>query len=368
MNILFDHQAFSYQDYGGVSRYFLELYNALGADNEITVSVKFSNNELLEQLNQKGIPFFPKRNFIGKRYLMNMLNIPLSKRRIRQSNFDVFHPTYFDPYFIKVLKKPGIITVHDLTVDLFPQYFKSYDFAKRTNKEKCFKSVNAIIAVSENTKRDIVQLYDIPEEKIQVIYHGVNNNPKEINLSNLKFKINLVPKSYILYVGSRKGYKNFLFFVNSIGNLILKEKVKMVCIGGGEFNRQEIVEFRKMNIESNILYFDFSEITLNWLYQNALFFVFPSLYEGFGMPILEAFSNRCAVVLSDRSCFSEIAGDAAVYFEPDEKDSIIDTTRKMILDSSLRKKIIEKGGNRVKYFTWEKAAKETLKAYINVIS
>ncbi|QGY44446.1 glycosyltransferase [Maribellus comscasis] len=366
MKILFDHQAFSYQDYGGVSRYFVELYKIFSVENDVDFSVTVSNSEFLGQLNQKAIHFFQGRNFVGKRYAMNRLNIPFSKRKIRKGNFDVFHPTYFDPYFTKANKKPGVITVHDLTVDLFPEYFKSYDFAKRENKLKCFESVDAIISVSENTKKDIVELYNISPEKIHVVYHGVNQTLTE-TMSDPEKQIDLESESYILYVGSRRGYKNFLIFVKAVSLLLKKQNIHLVCIGGGAFNKEEIIEFTKLGVETNIKYVNFSDVKLKWLYQNALCFVFPSLYEGFGMPILEAFSNNCPVVLSNRSCFPEIAGDSAVYFEPDDTDSILSSVKELIENESKRNEIVEKGKNRLKIFSWEKAAAETLEVYKRII-
>lgn len=368
MKILFDHQFLSYQDYGGVSKYFFELYSHFIAENQVDIPIGFSNSDFLKSLNLSAHPFFPHKAFVGKRFAMNLLNIPYSRYKIKREDYDVFHPTYFSPYFVEINQKPSVITVHDLIYDLFPQYFKSYDFSKRSNKEKCFNAVDAIIAVSENTKRDLVKLYQIPEEKITVIHHGVNQSfVGDEELKQVEDELHLKSFNYILYVGSRKAYKNFLFTITSLHETLLKNKLKLVCIGGGAFSDIEINEFKCLGIDSLVMYIDFSEAALKWLYSNAFCFIFPSLYEGFGMPVLEAYANNCPVVLSNRSCFPEVAGEAALYFEPDDESSIAYSIDKLLDDSILRNELTRLGKERLKSFSWDRTASETLKLYRKII-
>jgi len=362
MKVLFDHQAFSYQDFGGVSKYYFELMRNFDRETKAEIALKFSNNEFASELGLKATPFFARKNFIGKRFIMNLLNKICLAPVIRTGNYDLLHATYFDPYFINLTSKPKVITVHDLTFDIFPQYFKSYDFSKYSNKAKCLEAADAIIAVSENTKKDIVRYYHIPEEKIHVVYHGVNKLEK-IEISN-----DGIPGKFILFVGNRSGYKNFGFFIQSISPLLLNENdLNVVCIGGGQFSEQEKSLFKLLGIFDQLKFVSFSEERLQWLYENALSFVFPSLYEGFGMPILEAFSNNCPVAVSNCSCFPEIAGDAALYFEPDNRDSILDVVSSLVYNSSIRESFKVKGAKRVEQFSWKKAAVETVNVYKNVL-
>lgn len=362
MKVLFDHQAFSYQNFGGVSKYYFELMRNFDLETKAEIALKFSNNEFALELGLKATPFFARKNFIGKRFIMNLLNKTCLTPGIRAGNYDVLHATYFDPYFINLTSKPKVITVHDLTFDIFPQYFKSYDFSKHSNKAKCLNAVDAIIAVSENTKKDIIKYYHIPEEKIQVVYHGVNM------LKKSSAEIENMPDKFILFVGNRYGYKNFVFFIQSISPLLLNENdLNVVCIGGGQFSEQEKYLFNSLGIFDQLKFVSFSEERLQWLYANALLFIFPSLYEGFGMPILEAFSNNCPVAVSNRSCFPEIAGDAALYFEPDNKDSILDIVSSLVYDSSIRESFKVKGAKRVEQFSWKKAAVETVNFYKKVL-
>lgn len=362
MKVLFDHQAFSYQDFGGVSKYFFELFRNFDRETETEIALRFSNNEFACELGVKATPFFARKNFIGKRYLMNLLNRICLTSTIRAGNYDLLHATYFDPYFAKLTSKPKVITVHDLTFDIFPQYFKKYDFARHSNKQKCLNAADAIIAVSENTKKDIVNYYHIPEEKIHVVYHGVNV------LDKSSVEIGNMPEKFILFVGNRSGYKNFIFFIQSISSLLIQEKdLNLVCIGGGQFSEHEKNIFKSSGISAQLKFVSFSEERLQWLYANALLFVFPSLYEGFGMPILEAFSNNCPVAVSNRSCFPEIAGDAALYFEPDNKDSILNILSSLVYDSSIREFIKVNGTKRVEQFSWKKAAVETVNVYKEVL-
>ena len=171
-----------------------------------------------------------------------------------------------------------------------------------------------------------------------------------------------------MFVGNRNGYKNFVFFIQSISPLLLNENdLNVVCIGGGQFSEQEKSLFKSLGIFDQLKFVSFSEERLQWLYENALSFVFPSLYEGFGMPILEAFSNNCPVAVSNCSCFPEIAGDAALYFEPDNRDSILEVVSSLVYDSSIREFIKVNGTKRVEQFSWKKAAVETVNVYKEVL-
>jgi len=367
MRVLFDHQAFSNQDFGGVSKYFYEMIKNFPVEVEPEVALKYSNNEFIKLLNVAAKPFFAGKSFTGKRYLMNSLNKLYSSRKIKNGDFDILHATFFEPYFITLTSRPKVITVHDLTFEKYPGYFKKYDFSKSSNKQKCLNAADAIVAISENTKNDIIDYYNVPAKKIDVVYHGVNTLPS----ANLSFKApdELESSPFILYVGNRRGYKNFNFLVKSIAPLLKKRAgPRLVCIGGGTFTLEEYKLFTSTGVENRIKYFPFSEELLVWLYQNALVFLFPSLYEGFGMPILEAFSNNCPALLSKCSCFPEIAGDAALYFDVNSEESLLSAVTQIVDNVELREECKKKGRERVQLFSWKKSANETLKIYKKLLS
>ena len=145
------------------------------------------------------------------------------------------------------------------------------------------------------------------------------------------------------------------------------QDVSLVCAGSAGFNDSEINSFKKLNIQKQVHHFVMSDSTLPTLYGKALCFIFPSLYEGFGIPILEAFSNRCPVILSNKSSFPEVAGDAALYFDPQSEDSIRMCVTKLLDDERARDTLIRRGSERVNIFSAENMAEKTLDVYQSVL-
>lgn len=363
MKILYDYQMFSIQKFGGVTRYFCELMKNIPPEHQFNLSLIFSDNHHLKESRHtlKKINILPDKNFKGKYFIEKKLrafNRYYSNYCISKNNFDLLHPTYYGTYFLNVLKKPYILTVHDLILFKFGDTF----FKSSTGKqqiEKAAKNANRIIAISENTKKDLIEILNINPEKIDVIYHGYNKPISTTNLGSYG--------KYILFVGRRSLYKNFIFFAEAVSKLLNKEKdIKLVCVGS-PFNYEEITIFSRLGISNQAIAINVDDSSLNGLYSDALVFVFPSLYEGFGMPILEAFANNCPVCLSNTSCFPEIAGDAGVYFNPYDRESILNAIEKVIYDNAFAKEIVRAGLQRLHNFSWKKTAMETVSSYLKTI-
>lgn len=357
LKILFDHQLFSYQKFGGASKYFAMLLNALPKDVWETTTI-LSNNEYVNYLN-----LFPHKSFCAKHYfrgqgrIMNELNKPYSIYRLRKQDYDVFHQTHFETYCLKCIgTKPMVTTFHDVNFSTFNPNKRIVGYQK-----KSLERADHIIAVSNNTKKDLVNMFNVREDKVSVIYHGIVH-PKTYQKED-----SLVSYPYILYIGTRGYHKNFERFVRAFA-LLSNEypNVKVVCTFK-PFTPQEIDFFRKLHVEERFVHFIADEKEINILYQNALFFIFPSLYEGFGMPILEAMVNRCPVVLSNASCFPEIAEDAALYFDPLQEEDICLKMKSILDDSILRESLISKGIDRVKEFSWKKCAAQHLEVYKSLL-
>lgn len=363
MKILYDHQMFSIQKYGGITKYFCELMKNFSPQHQFNLGLIFSENHHLKE-NKDLLGKFnilPTQNFKGKYYLQSALasmNHYYSRYCISKNNFDLFHPTFYDNYFFNILKKPYIITVHDLII------FKINDpvyklHPRRLQMENIIKKANRIISISENTKSDIIETFKINPTKIDVVYHGYNK-------PGIYQKTGEYGK-YILFVGQRSHHKNFLTFITAISKLLTREKdIKLICVGY-PFNDDEARALLNLKITNQTFARNVDEATLNNLYANALVFVYPSLYEGFGMPILEAFANNCPVCLSNSSCFPEIAGNAGTYFDPYDRESILSSVEKVINDKSFASEKILAGQNRLINFSWEKTGKETMQSYLRTI-
>jgi glycosyltransferase involved in cell wall biosynthesis len=389
MKILYDHQMFFRQNYGGVSRYYCELMNQFShhPDTSFILSLRYVQNDNLEQFPQLNQYWSHRYNFLyenrvisftQKKIRFNALNFGLnyiinnqgeSERLLKEQDFDIFHPTYYEPYFLKFLqKKPYVITVYDMIHELFPQYFKPKDQTK-TWKKQLIEHAGAIIAISENTKKDVLKFTEVDPEHVRVIHLG---NPLEHRNEpppgNTFMAYPASQKSYLLFVGGRAAYKNFDFFIQSIAGVLRKhEELHVVCAGSSPFSREEKKTLEKLNIINKVHHVKINDTILKNLYKNARAFIFPSLYEGFGLPILEAFSFGCPTILSKSSSFPEVGGKGALYFEPNDSESIIYAVETVLFNEKFRDDLIKKGYERLKFFSWEKTANSTKNVYHEVL-
>lgn len=364
MRILFDHQAFSMQTRGGISRFFAELIHNLRKAKENQVDSVFGYNENihLQSKSLKNRSFlssllFSIQSSFKDKVLKNLLphfNKFLSILQLSKNKYDVFIPTYFDPYFLKYLgKTPFILTVYDMIHELMPNEFASTD-KTATRKKLLIEKASVIVAISQSTKDDILKLYpNTSADKIKVIYLA----HEKINLTTESL-INL-PKEYILFVGKRASYKNFDMFFEAIKNIMIEKKsLHFICVGGGQFNSSEQEKFKSYQLSDRIKQLNVNDIELTHIYKNALFFTFPSLYEGFGIPVLEAMAEGCPVLLGNLSSFPEVAGDAGYYCDVSNKDSIEQAVNELLNDASLRSDLSKKGKLQANKFSWSRNATE----------
>lgn len=359
MKILFDHQIFASQKYGGVSKYFAELLYNL-PEGSWDLPSFLSNNEYVYELGLiRKRPFLPRYEFRGKGRMMAELGKPHSIMKIKAGKYDVFHQTNYDDYCIKYLaNKPMVTTYHDVNFLTEQNYNKRMDRLQHTS----LKRADKIVAISENTKKDIQNFFDVDEKRIKVIYHGVDRFTIPSSLEDRVF-----PYPYILFVGNRHLFKNFATFIEAFGNIAPKYKEIHVVCTKSDFTVNEKEKFHQLGITDKMHVIKADEMTLARLYRDAVFFIFPSKYEGFGMPILEAFSRQCPVALSNTSCFPEIAMDAGAYFDPNDVDSIAETMIHLLDDSDYRELLKNRGNDRVACFSWEKCAKEHYDLYSSLV-
>jgi glycosyltransferase involved in cell wall biosynthesis len=359
--IFFDHQKFTTQKFGGISRYFSNIINAIKQHPEFDylLGVANSNNYYIKDekqiLNNAFADFFLKSKYDFRTFKINEL---YCKYLLNQNKFDIFHPTYYEPYFINKLKKPMVTTIHDMTHEKLPQYFWVKDpltAYKRINVVKADK----IIAISETTKRDLLTYLSVDEKKVEVIYHGI-----DLETSLFIEEIKNLPPHYILFIGDRGGYKNFYLLLDAFSEISKKNPdIQLVLSGGGNLEGADVEIINRLKLNDKVKHFNVSDGQLNYLYKNALLFIYPSLYEGFGLPILEAFKANCPVLLSKTDCFEEIAHDAAAFFSPFDLEDLIFQIEKLIGDSKLRKQLIDKGNKRLLDFPLKKSMDKTLALY-----
>ncbi len=292
---------------------------------------------------------------------MDGINSFLASIEIKRNDYDIIHPTYYDPYLMRKGKGRKVVTIHDMIQELFPEYYAG-EKTIREKKESIFLS-DHIIAISENTKKDILKIYsEIKPEKISVIYHGSS----KLNPAGKKPGIKL-PDEYVLFVGNRYTYKNFKRFFEAMCPIMDKSNIHIVCGGGGKFTKEEEIYLERYS--ERVHQFSMSDADLQKAYKNAICFVFPSLYEGFGLPVLEAFECDCPVVISNTSSLPEVGRDAACYFDPKDIEAIRDAIQKVTdnRDEFRSPEMSEKRRNIIRELTWKRSAEKLKQCYEKII-
>lgn len=382
MKILFDFQAFYMQKFGGVSNCFVQLMKRLTENVEYEIAIKESDNGHLRESGILSVSpmscsidnFLSEKPFRGKSRLFNVykrlfpmctsygINRQCSINALQRRDFDIFHPTFFDSYFLPYLNgKPFVITVHDMIPELYWANQKQEIQIK--NKPMLCEKAAHIIAVSENTKNDLIRMLHVPEEKITVIYHGAST---DVNFSNEK---PLLDEKYILYVGQRSLYKRFNQMLEAMTAVFNDHpELKLVCTGA-PFSKVELKLINHLGLKDRILQLYPTDQELMNLYTYALCFIYPSEYEGFGIPILEAYKAGCPVLLNCKSCFPEIAREAAIYFNLDgDQSDLKDVMEKFLKISEVDKaRLIQKQNERLRYFSWKKSAEKLAEVYEMVL-
>ncbi|MBO0937941.1 glycosyltransferase family 4 protein [Fibrella sp. HMF5335] len=361
MKILFDHQTFSIQSYGGISRYFDRLINGINATgcNQASLAIRWSDNNYID----KPLPLLSAK-FKGRGRLLYIANQRYSRQIIRRGNFDLLHATYYDPYFLKEIDhRPFVITIHDMIHERLHSQFAELQLDHYIEgKHILAQKAAAIITVSEYTKHDIITLLGVDAARVHVIHHASS-------LPTLHNKT-LAPshEPYLLFVGSRGHYRNFGGLLVAISLLKNHSNLNLICAGGGAFTDRELQQIKELGLITRVKQQAFhTDDVLASLYAAASAFVFPSLYEGFGIPILEAFSCGCPCILSRTSSLPEVAQTAAVYMDPTDPQDMALVISTLLADQALQTELVEKGYQRLQAFSWTKAVDQTLAVYQSVL-
>lgn len=281
---------------------------------------------------------------------------------IRKVNLDVFFsPTHYTPWFNDV---PQVMSVMDLSYIYFPELFKKKDLIQlRYMGGRAIKRAKKILTISEFTKKEIIEHYKYPKENIFVTYPGLNPIFSDIHDTDARIlkKYN-IKNLYLLFIGTLQPRKNILRLIAAFDSL-KQEKLDLVIIGKKGWLFEPILKaISKAKKKDSIHLLNFvPDRDLPGFYENAECFVLPSLYEGFGLPVLEALHFGCPVVVSNTSSLPEVAGNAAIYVDPENIQDIARGIASAVqLKPEERRKIIQAGYKQAKKFTWENCAKETL--------
>lgn len=303
-------------------------------------------------------PFLQHLSIPKKQYLISLANKPYSIKRLKQSSAKIVHLTHYDPYLLDYCKNKCVVsTMHDLNFFAIPQFYRKHTNILKNWQITCAEKSDRIITISENSKKDLQQYLHIPEEKITVIYHGINEKFKKTNSERI------FEKPYILFVGRRGGYKNWDVVLNAFSHLHERyEDVCLVCTGY-PFSREEWKKISCYHLEDYVVNMGVSEKKLINLYSHALFFVFPSFYEGFGFPLLEAMGCECPIICSNTSCFPEIVADAGLFFDPQSVDELTEKMYALAESETLCRELVVRGIERKTLFSWNTSRQKHFEVY-----
>jgi len=366
MRIAFDYQVFLFQEYGGISRYYSRLANSLDSLEgvEAKIFAPLHINAYLPELPAGMVKGRDVRHWRKSKKLFRAINVAGSRMQLGLYRPSIVHETYYSQKSVAPKGVPLVVTVYDMIHERFSDKFPQKD---RTSllKRVAVERADHVICISNSTRNDLVEYFQISDEKVSVVYIGFETFRAKEDREGLQTD----GKPYFLYVGQRSVYKNFQNFIRAFAaSSELKRNSKVVCFGGGGFNGEEKAIFSALKLaESQMIQIGGDDDALAECYKNAFAFVYPSLYEGFGIPPLEAMSLDCPVICSHTSSIPEVTGQAAEYFDPASIDSIREGLERVATSPTRRNELVSLGRERYPLFTWPRCAKETLAIYETLV-
>ncbi len=364
MRVIYDHQVFSLQDAGGASRYHCELIRHLSCQPDLTINALLGftgHSSMLKSLRSDRMRFCGLGTTLNPGMTRYILNEAISSVAVAGIGpQDIYHSTLYR-FLPLVRAKRRIVTHHDCVHERFPQLFPDGERVLRA-KRKLFARADGVICVSESSQRDLEEFYGVPRCRTRVIHHGLSPLSRSTKAADeLKEKIR---RDYLLFVGSRALYKNFPLLLRAFRDSGVSESHDLLVIGGGALTREEHAILAELGIASAVIAISRApDALLAEAYARASLLVYPSLYEGFGFPPLEAMSLGCPVVVARSSSLPEVCLDAAFYFEPANGDSLTTVLARAISDTTARAFAVKRGKEVVARFSWQSCSAATLDFY-----
>lgn len=364
MKIYYDYQIFMIRQYGGVSRYFVELASLLSRYDDVRVKIVaplFRSQFLSEQRSHistigMDLSAFPKLPPVTLR----SINALLFERYAAIAAADIVHETYYAPARTAPKSAKIVTTIHDTIPELFPQFFPGSK-QHRAEKEQVLRRADRIICVSESTRDDLLKLYEVDPSRVSVVLLGSSLEPAKGAPMN-------IGAPYFLHVGSRYPYKNFDSLIQALGATNLHRTHKLVSFTAMPLCAREISAMARAGVpQSSVVRVGGDDSVLARYYAGAEALAFPSFYEGFGIPLLEAMRCGCPIITSNTSSLPEVAGDAAIYFDPTDVKAISDAMIRIASSKETRDSLIARGQARAQSFTWERCAAQTYAVYSDLL-
>lgn len=362
MKLAFDEQIFAVQRFGGISRLFAELAEQFNLDASLGVELEpiaapVINHYLLDD------PVLAKALQVtqARSYHNALLHYFIHGRR--KADIDVVHSTFYLPRGLADYPNvPKVMTVHDMIPELLPRTRRRLDFI--TMKKRYVMQADHIICVSESTRRDLELIYGDLDVPISVVHHGVDDvfRPGALPIENF-------PSEYLIFIGNRGDYKDARTLLKAVV-LIAGDftDLQLVFVGGGPLTANESRYISELGLTARVQQVSLGEDQMASAYANARLCVFPSRYEGFGLPALEAMACGTPLILANSSSLPEVGGKAAVYFAPGDEEALAREIATLLRDDEAQQRLSRLGIERAEMFTWRNAAEKTKNVYEQAIA
>jgi len=369
MSIVIDGIAFQQQSVGGITQIFNEILPIIcEKDSSIRFQI-FTTGSLLQPLpehkNIEHIPllntyrlFRPQKIFHGLTKKINEYSID---RQFKYLDKAIWHSTYFT--YVKHWKGPVVVTVHDMIYERFPDMFnKQEDVEFRKLKKQCILQADILISISETTKRDVVSILGIENDRCVVVPLACSKFYRVVDLSTQETP-EMFHSQFFLYVGKRHHYKNFRLLLNAYSLWKRRNLVKIIIVGDEVWSNDELNLLSELKIRDSVYFIHHpKKEQLRKLYNQAIALVYPSFYEGFGIPLLEAMNCGCPIIASDIPSTREVANDVPIYFNPTEINQL-HIAFEQALNENRENSRVEHGYKVAHEYSWNITAKKTLDIY-----
>lgn len=360
MRVAFDDQIFAIQRRGGISRYFTEMIRQFRANPglgiEPVLPFRFAVNEHLLELGHTGVHRSPLPRWLDRPRAVHALNAA----RLTTPSAEILHHTYYTPAALTSNAKVRVCTVYDMIPELFPEQFPHGN--PHQAKREVVAACDAVICISETTRRDLVRFYGEFDKPVVVTHLAVGREffdaAPRVDIEN----------KYFLFVGQRAGYKNFSVVLDAFADVARRiPSFELLCVGGGPFTAAEVARTEELGLVGRVRQRQVPDGELPGVYASAVCFVFPSKYEGFGLPVLEAMAAGCPVVVAETACLLEVAEDAAASFDPENSSDLAGILTRAAADPDWSANWRGRGRVRAADFSWAHTAQQTAALYRRVI-
>jgi glycosyltransferase involved in cell wall biosynthesis len=357
VRVALDEQIFAIQPYGGISRMFAELAAQFVRGNPPGIHLNTFQSPIVNRYVLDDQPLAGALAARTARSPWTALGAYFAKVTPR-TPADVVHNTFYLPHGLATHRSAKrIVTVHDMIPELMPRTRRRLDFL--TLKQRYVESADQVICVSESTKQDLLKVYGLIRAPIHVIHHGVN--PR---FTPEAPRVDFLPERYVLFVGHRHQYKDADVLFKAFAKVAEKDSdIQLLCVGGNGLSARESTLLEELGIRSRVSQRFLSDELMAAAYAHAAVFVFPSHFEGFGLPALEAMASGTPTILARASSLPEVGGDASLYFEPGAAGELADVIGEVLKDSGTRDVLVSRGLERARSFSWETAARKTAAVY-----